>query len=134
MKRPLYFAVTRSRGDAESIVSRFNAQLRGMIADRTYHRLLHVDWIRADINGDGVAEYVPLNDRTGRTEPEHVYTLFSSPEVASKSASTTSEKPGFFVGGNIYRDWASVPDSYKIDDARHPDPRRSTATLFRFSW
>jgi hypothetical protein len=51
-----------------------------------------------------------------------------------KTTSTTSEKPGFYVGGNIYRDWASVPDSYKIDDTKHPDPRRSTATLFKFSW
>jgi polar amino acid transport system substrate-binding protein len=46
------FAVRRARTDASTIIARFNAQLRDMIADRTYHRLLHVDWIRADINGD----------------------------------------------------------------------------------
>ena len=51
--------------DAQSIVDRFNSQLRGMIADRTYHRLLHVDWIRADVDGDGVPEYVP--ERSART-------------------------------------------------------------------
>jgi hypothetical protein len=27
--------------------------------------------IRADINGDGVAELVPLNDRAGPTTPQH---------------------------------------------------------------
>ena len=33
--RPLYLAVRRMLPDAESIVSRFNAQLRSMIVDRT---------------------------------------------------------------------------------------------------
>src|SRR3954468_1345510 len=65
LTRELYLAVSRTRADAESIVNRFNAQLRGMIADRTSHRLLHVDWIRADVNGDGVPEYVPASDRPG---------------------------------------------------------------------
>src|SRR5262245_53200163 len=36
--RQLYFAVRRSRPDAESIVKRFNSQLRQLITDRTYHK------------------------------------------------------------------------------------------------
>jgi hypothetical protein len=132
--RDLYFAISRSRADAESIVARFNAQLRGMISDRTYHRLLHVDWIRADVNGDGVQEYVPSNDRPGPKEPDHVYSLFSEPFPARPATSTTPEKPGFYVGGNIYRDWASVPASYKAVNEQPPDARRSTASVFRFSW
>jgi polar amino acid transport system substrate-binding protein len=63
--RPLFFAVRRSRPDAESLISRFNLQLRGLIADRTYHKLLHLDWIRADIDGDGVMENVPFSDKAG---------------------------------------------------------------------
>ena len=126
--RPLHFAIRRSRVDAQSIVNRFNAQIRGMIADRTYHRLLHVDWIRADVDGDGVPEYVPATDRPGREEPQHVYTLFTPP------AETTS-KPGFYVGGNIYRDWASVPESARSNrDSSHPDPSRSTASIFKITW
>ena len=54
--RQLFFTVNRARADAHAIVTRFNAQLRGMIADRTYHRLLHVEWISADVNGDGTPE------------------------------------------------------------------------------
>ena len=108
LTRELHFAVRRSRTDAESIVDQFNAQLRGMIADRTYHRLLHMDWIRADVDGDGVPEYVPQNDRPGPSEPQHVYTLFTRRATAPRTA-----KPGFYLGGNIYSDWASVPESYK---------------------
>ena len=57
--RSLHLAVRRSLPDAESIISRFNAAILGMIADRSYHRLLHLDWIRADVDGDGLREYVP---------------------------------------------------------------------------
>jgi polar amino acid transport system substrate-binding protein len=131
LTRALYFAVRRSRPDAASIISRFNAQLTRMIVDRTYHRLLHVDWIRADVNGDGVAEYVPMNDKAGPSAPEHVYSIFAEPKPAVAS---TPARPGFYVGGNIYRDWASVPDSYKEVNPQQPDPRRSSASIFKFSW
>ena len=130
LTRELFLAVRRTRADAQSIVTQFNAQLRSMIADRTYHRLLHVDWLRADVNGDGVAENVPLSDWAGPSEPLRVYSLFSGSETVSK----TPEKPGFYIGGNIYSDWASVPESYKTINPRQPDARRSTASIFRFTW
>jgi polar amino acid transport system substrate-binding protein len=125
--RPLHLAIRRTRPDAQSIVNRFNAQIRGMIRDRTYHRLLHVDWIRADVDGDGVYEYVPATDHPGSKEPERVYILFSPPSEPAK-------KSGFYVGGTIYSDWASVPESSRTYDSQHPDPARSTASIFKFSW
>ena len=126
---PLYFAVRRSHPDAESIITRFNSQIRAMIADRTYHRLLHVAWIRADVDGDGVAEYVPQSDLSGTAEPKRAYTLFSTDQLTPESS-----KPRFYVGGSIYTDWASVPNRYKVEDPKWPDASRSTASLFRFVW
>ncbi len=131
LTRPLYFAVRRSRPDAESIVNRFNAQLHGMIADRTYHRLLHVSWIFADVDGDGRPEFVPQNDQPGTTQPQHAYTLFLTDK---QTPTLVNPKPGFYVGGTIYTDWASVPNRYKVDDPKRPDPSRSTASIFKFSW
>jgi polar amino acid transport system substrate-binding protein len=131
LTRQLYLAIRRDRPDAASIIDRFNAQLRGMIADRTYHRLLHVAWIRADVDGDGVPEYVPANDRPGPVAPEHAYALFSTEQPASPP---DKKQTGFYVGGNIYSDWAKVPDSYKVINSQQPDPSRSTGTIFRFSW
>jgi polar amino acid transport system substrate-binding protein len=129
--RELCLALRRTRPDAESLITRFNAQLGDMIADGTYHRLLHLDWIRADINGDGVPEYVPRTDGAGTPEPKRVYALFTEP----RSPARTTEKPGFYVGGNIYSDWASVPESYKTgSSSQPPDPRRSTASIFKFTW
>jgi polar amino acid transport system substrate-binding protein len=128
--RPLYFAVRRTHPDAESLVAGFNAQLRSMIVDRTYHRLLHVDWIRADVNGDGVPEFIPSDDKPGPSVPLTAYTLPST----SGSLSKDTRSSGFYVGGTIYSDWASVPESYKEVNPRYPDPRRSTASIFKFTW
>ena len=41
------------------------------------------------------------------TEPQRIYTLFTRP------AAEPTTKPGFYVGGTIYSDWASVPESYR---------------------
>lgn len=130
--RQLFFTVNRARADAHAIVNRFNAQLRGMIADRTYHRLLHVEWISADVNGDGTPEYVPQSDKVGTMEPKGAYAVLSTPPQAKPAAPTNA--PGFYVGGNLYRDWASVPQSYKDIDPTWRDPRRASGTVFRFTW
>jgi len=133
--RQLHLAIRKSRPDAKSMIDRFNSQLRGLIADHTYHKLLHVAWIRADVDGDGLPEFIPASDRPGPTPPKSAYTLFSPPQMTVETpAREISTKPRFYVGGNIYTDWATIPSQYKVDDQKHPDPRRSTATIFRFSW
>ena len=135
LTRQLYFAVRRARPDAQSIIDRFNAQLRGMIADHTYHRLLHVDWIQADVDDDGLLEYVPRSDQAGTTEPQRAYSIFSAPQLSTpKPAATPAAGPRFYVGGNIYRDWATVPDTYKLTGQPMENPARSTGTIFRFAW
>ncbi len=133
--RQLYLAVRRSLPDAQTIISRFNSQLRGMIADRTYHRLLHLEWIQADVDGDGLFEYVPQSDRAGPTEPRRAYSLFSTTELSTPPARASEPaQPRFYIGGNIYRDWATVPDAYKLTGSSIPNPAQSTGTIFRFVW
>lgn len=129
--RPLHLALRRSRPDAEAVVGRFNAQLRAMLADGTYHRLLQVDWLLADVDGDGVLEYVPGAQRVAAQAPDHVYTLVSP---ADREKAGATRKPRFYLGGNVYEDWASVPNRYKTDSNTRPDSRRSTGTIFTFGW
>lgn len=131
LTRQLYLAVRRSLPDAELIISRFNAQLRGMIADRTYHRLLHVDWIRADVDGDGLPENVPQSDQSGRLEPSRSYVLFSTEQPAPQPRSSEQR---FYIGGTTYNGWAAVPDRYKVDDPLHKDPSQSVVPIFKFTW
>lgn len=129
--RPLYLAVRRALPDAESIVARFNDQLRKLIADRTYHRLLHVDWISADVDGDGIPEYVPESDKAGTTAPQRVYTLFSTDKPPAKPGSADQR---YYIGGYFYNSWSDVPDSYKVSVAGRKDPKASTLSVFTFTW
>jgi len=129
--RQLFFAVRRTLPDAQSIIDRFNGQLRVMITDHTYHKLLHVAWISVDIDGDGQMEYVPDSDKAGPKPPQRAYLLFSS----DKPANAPTEPPKrFMMGGNIYTSWATVPDQFKGYDSNRPDPARSTASIFTFRW
>jgi polar amino acid transport system substrate-binding protein len=131
VKRQLFLAVRRTVPGAASIVSRFNTQLRGMITDRTYHKLLHVDWIEADVDGDGRAEFIPQSDRAGTSAPTRAYSLFVT-EPSPMPTPKTDRR--FLVGGSVYDGWTSVPDRYKVTDPQRPDPNKSTAGIFRFSW
>ena len=129
--RQLYLAVRRTLPDAESIVTRFNAQLRGMIADHTYHRLLHLDWVRADIDGDECTRARAAERSPGRGRAQRAYSLiFTEPSVMP----TPKTEGRFLLGGSIYDGWTTVPDKFKVEDPKRPDPNRSTAVIFRFAW
>ncbi len=84
--RPLYLALRNDLPGVQSIIDRFNAQLRVMITDRTYHRLLHVDWINADVDGDGIPELVPRGDRVGIAPPQAAYSITTSTEKTGPSS------------------------------------------------
>ena len=127
LSRSLHFAVQRSLPDAESIISRFNIELSALMADRSYHRLLHLDWIHADVDGDGLVEFVPHDDRVGSRPPEHSYELFAT--------STSLADPGttgrFYIGGDIYDDWSAVPDRFTASEFERP---AREFKLFTFSF
>ena len=133
--RTLHLAVRRDRSGAADLISRFNAELRRMIADRTYHRLLDLDWIRADVDGDGRLELISRSERVGTTEPTtRGYDLFLT-EPKPQSITIPRDGSRFYVGGNFYENWASVPQQYKAPfDTEAPNPSRSTASIFKFTW
>ena len=130
LTRSLHLAVRRSRPDAESIISLFNAELRGMIADGSYHRLLQLDWIRVDVDGDGRREHVPHADQAGPRPPERSYVLFA-PGFPTADPDATRR---FYFGGNIYEGWSTVPERYKLPDPSRPERRRRAVTIFSFTW
>ncbi len=106
----------------------YNAELRGMIADRSYHRLLQLDWIRADVDGDGRREYVPHDDQIGPRPPEHSYELFATGSPTIKPGT----KRRFYFGGNIYKGWSTVPEQYKAPGFSRPWSSRHTIRIFTF--
>lgn len=131
--RPVHLTLHRSLPDAGVIIKNFNAQLRAMITDRTYHRLLHVDWIRADVDGDGKPEYVAESDQVGSTQPKRAYDLFSQ-TISAPAPSTPPEQERYFFGGAVYNGWSSVPDKYKVDHLDRADHTHPTARVLTFSW
>ncbi len=133
IRRSLHLAVRRDRPDAIAVVNRFNSELRRMIADRTYHRLLQVDWVRADVDGDGRPELISRTDQAGLAPPTTTYDLFLTTPPKPTTAPAPSG-PRFYVGGNIYESWASVPKTYKVPESNWNDADRSTASIFRFTW
>lgn len=128
--RPLHFAVRRDLPDAQSIVDRFDAELRQMIADRSYHRLLQLEWIDADVDGDGRLESVPASDRVGRNPPDRRYELVTPATPASKPASSQR----FYFGGQVYDGWTSVPDRYKVANAGKTPWGGTVVPAFTFKW
>ena len=149
LTRSLHFAVLRSLPDAESIISRFNAELQGMIVDHSYNRLLHLDWIQADVDGDGLWEYLRHANQTGPRPPERSYELFAmgSPTTNRERerkmfddlptlGQHTAEEPGttlrFYFEGDIYEGWSAVPEEYKTPDfGKRP---KDKVTIFTFRW
>jgi ABC-type amino acid transport substrate-binding protein len=105
--RSLHFAVRKDLPGAASIIDKFNSELRGLVADRTYNRLLQLDWIQADVTGDGHMVNIPSSDQAGTSPPDHTYKLRS--DQSDSNGST-----GFYVGGKVYQNWSTVPDAFKL--------------------
>ena len=130
LTRSLHLAIRRSIPNAELIISRFNTRLVGMIIDGSYHRLLHLDWIRADVDGDGLREYVPHDDQTGPRPPEHSYELFATGTPTTRPSMTRR----FYFGGNIYEGWSTVPEQYKTPNFTRSDQSPHTIKIFTFKF
>jgi ABC-type amino acid transport substrate-binding protein len=103
--RTLHFAVRKDLPGAASIIEKFNSQLQVLVADRTYNRLLQLDWIQADVDGQRVN--IPTSDQAGAAPPDHTYKL-------ATDQSDSKGSTGFYVGGKVYQNWSTVPDAFKL--------------------
>jgi polar amino acid transport system substrate-binding protein len=111
VKRPLYMTLRRSLPDAERIMAAFNRELAKMVRDGSLAAALHVDWIEADIDGDGRPELVAGGDRIGTEAPVRGYKL-----VGAESGGSHDNVPSnarFVVKGVAYDTWSDIPDDHK---------------------
>ena len=103
--KPLHLAIRKDRPDAANVIEQFNAEVKKMINEGIYNELLGLDWIRADINGDGILEIVLNGDAAGTEPPAYAY------DVHSSDATDTDQ---YYIAGNYYSSWEEVPDQYKV--------------------
>ena len=99
--RPLHLALRNDLPGAQSIIHRFNAQLRVMITDRTIYRLLHVDWIDADVDGDGIRSYPTRRSRGHRSATGCVSITTTTEKAATHQPS--GKEPGFTSWQSLHR-------------------------------
>lgn len=104
--KPLYFAIHKDLPHAEEIIEKFNNEIETMIADGTYHELLGLNWVEADLNHDGIPELYLEGDAAGEAPPEDSYEIFHNPQ-------DTNNDQWYHIDGKIYKEWEDVPDKYK---------------------
>jgi len=128
VKRSLHFALRRDLPQAQDIVDKFDAEVAKMVADGSYNEVLQVDWIRADIDGDGESELVLRGTSAGVSAPESSYEVFSLGDAKPKAGL----KLHYLVNGQPYDNWEDVPTEYKVPLKNRPDPARPGIVLFEF--
>lgn len=119
--KPLFVAIRKDVPGAKKIIQAFDKQIDTMIADRSYNRILNMDWIHADMDGDGKKEYILNGEFAGNQRPDQqAYEVFL--EKKKKSQSNR-----YFVNGTYYDGWDAVPNQYKKLPETQPqyDPKNS---------
>ena len=109
--RELHLALRKSHPRAAEIIAAFNRNVDRMIQDGTYNVLLHVPWIRRDVDGDGELEYIASTKATtsGGGDPGATggsgYALFN-PSPATAPA--TQRAPEYVIDGKSYDSWGDA--------------------------
>jgi hypothetical protein len=111
----LYFALHKNVPNAADIMSQFNEQIKQMVLDGTIHTILGMQWIKADVNNDGVPELVLNGNQAGVQAPASAYQLFHDSNAAS-------QQNGYYINGAYYNSWAEVPKDYKTTPKNQPNP------------
>ena len=108
--RSLHFALRKALPGAEVVINNFNREIQAMVADGTYNEILQLNWIHADVDGDGKFELVLGPDTAGLAAPDIGYALFAAnmPEPGSGAEAR------YYIDGQIYQGWQNVPERYKI--------------------
>lgn len=105
--RSLHVALNKTVPDSENIIAKLNKEFKTMISDGTYNKILHFDWIHADVDGDGVLDLVFTGDRVGTSQPSSGY--------AVHSLAQNNDQKTVYLNGEKYDNWEDVPSEYKVE-------------------
>lgn len=117
--KTLHFALHKNTPNAAEIISNFNAEIKSMLKDGTYNKIIGLNWIEADINNDGVTELILKGNSAGLEAPKETYSVFYD-SIQSK---------GFYIDKVYYSSWEKVPSKYK-NTISTPSPTNTKNTGF----
>lgn len=123
--KSLHLALSKKAENAEEILLRFDEQIEKMIADGSFNELLGLNWIKADVDGDGNMEMVLGGNMAGTSAPQNIYGLMMD-------NSYKDQKNGpirYYVDGKLYEDWDNIPKSYKLDLVEDNTPSAEDAYI-----
>lgn len=101
--KTLHFAINKSVANADQIMQEFDKEIKSMMKNGSYNKIMQLDWIKIDINNDGVSELVFNGEASNSSIPNRSYAIFYD----------ESQPEGFYINGVQYTDWESVPNEYK---------------------
>jgi ABC-type amino acid transport substrate-binding protein len=104
--RSLHFALRKNLEGSDALIEKFNSTIDVMMADGTYNRILRLNWIKTDIDGDGVLELVSLEG--GSISPNGGYNM-----TGQNDAMLDGEGQKYYIAGTLYNSWSEVPEGYK---------------------
>ncbi|MGF1508865.1 MAG: substrate-binding periplasmic protein [Myxococcota bacterium] len=135
--RNLHFAIRREFPEAERLVKAFNREILRMEADGSYNRILDLEWIRVDIDGDGRAELVVDGTAAGTKEPEDGYAILEPTQDEEGGSDADEQKKGlerrYVIEGKVYESWDAVPAKYKTAPKRRQlEGKQEGILLFDF--
>lgn len=125
MVKSLHLALSKKIENAEDILNRFDKQIEIMIADGSFNELLELNWIKADIDGDGNMEMVLGSNMAGTSAPQNIYGLMMDNSYKNQKNGPTR----YYVDGKLYEDWDNIPKSYKLDLVEDNTPSAEDAYI-----
>lgn len=108
--KSLHLALNKNVENAEEILNQFDEKIDEMIADESFNRILELNWVRADVDGDGKMEMVLGSNMAGSSAPQNIYGLMMNNSYKEKNGPQR-----YYVDGKLYEDWDNIPKSYKLD-------------------
>ncbi len=123
LTNPIHFAVRKNLPGAAKIIKQFDQTIRLMQTDGTYNRILRLNSISIDVDGNGQKELVLTDIKPDTAAPVGGYAIFSNDKILPP-------KTRYSIRDTIYNDWDEVPDDYRSEDDVIPDTRKEGFNLF----
>ena len=115
--KSLHMALGKNVENAEEILHQFDEKIEEMIADESFNKILELNWVKADIDGDGKMEMVLGSNMAGSSAPQNIYGLMMDDSYKKKNGPQR-----YYVDGKLYENWDNIPKSYKLDYVEDKTP------------